>query len=638
MSINGFLSKARLAMKRFFLMKHAARDRSCRENRFLAPVLWVLLFSPGPAMLYAQSYVAKDLGTLGGTLGSAANALNASGQVVGYSFTTNNTAVHATLFSGTGTGNLDLGTLGANANATSEANGINDSGQIIGIAANAATLFSGTGSNNFNLGSLGGNGAQGRAINNAGQMVGQDNNSEHAIRFSGTGSGNFDLGGLGGGVGIAYANNGSGQIVGRATTAAQADRATLFSGTGTGNLDLGTLGGFNSSAFGINDAGQIVGEAFISGNGGTHATLFSGTGSGNMDLGTLGGTSSSAYAINKTGVIVGNSNTAGNVATHAFIYTKGMMYDLNNLILGGSGVTNIRLQNNARVPGKCLNNAGQIAAVGSVAGGDHAILLSPATASKLGNISTRAFVQTGNNVLIGGLVIKGTAPKKVILRALGPTLGKPPFNIPNALANPVIELHDSGGALITSNDNWKSASNVQAIMNSGFAPPDDLESAILTNLNPGNYTAIVRGFNNATGVALVEGYDLDAGAGSKFTNISTRAFVQTGGNVMIAGVIVHGQNENVLVRALGPTLSQFNVPNVLTDPTLELRDANGGLLASNDNWKDTQQAQIQATGSAPPNDLESAILATLAPANYTAILRGKNNTTGNALLEAYALN
>jgi predicted outer membrane repeat protein len=258
----------------------------------------------------------------------------------------------------------------------------------------------------------------------------------------------------------------------------------------------------------------------------------------------------------------------------------------------------------------------------------------------LGNISTRALTQTGNNVLIGGLIVSGSGPKKVILRALGPTLGQPPFNVPGALQDPVLELYNSSG-LITSNDNWGSASNAAAISASGYAPPNSKESAILTDLNPGNYTAIVRGANNTTGVALVEGYDLDNAAGSQLGNISTRAFVQAGNNVMIAGVIIKGpDNENVIVRGLGPTLGQppFNVPNALQDPTLELRDSQGTLLRSNDNWKDTQQAQIQASGYAPPNDLESAIFAILTPANYTAILRGKNNTIGNALIEVYALN
>jgi predicted outer membrane repeat protein len=257
----------------------------------------------------------------------------------------------------------------------------------------------------------------------------------------------------------------------------------------------------------------------------------------------------------------------------------------------------------------------------------------------LGNISTRGFVGTANNVLIGGLIVTGNGGKKIIVRALGPTLGKPPFNVPGALANPTLELRNSSNVLVASNDNWGSASNKQAIIDSGFAPPDTLESAILTTVNPGNYTAIVRGVNNTTGIALIEAYDLDFTAGSEFGNISSRAFVQTGAKVMIAGVIVHGpDNQDVLIRGLGPTLSQFGVPTVLANPALDLRDANGNSIATNDNWKTENQAQIQATGLAPPNDAEAAILITLSPGNYTAILSGVGNTTGNALVEVYALN
>jgi hypothetical protein len=258
----------------------------------------------------------------------------------------------------------------------------------------------------------------------------------------------------------------------------------------------------------------------------------------------------------------------------------------------------------------------------------------------LSNISTRGFVGTGNNMLIGGLIITGGGSKQVILRALGPTLGQPPFNVPGALANPILELHDSTGALITTNDDWGSAANAAAITASGYAPPNSHEAAILTSLTPGNYTAIVKGANNTTGVALVEGYDLDGSTtASTFGNISTRGFVQTGANVMIAGVIVKGpDSEDVVIRGLGPTLSQFGVPSVLANPFLDLRDANGNRLTANNNWKDTQQLQIQASGYAPPNDAESAILTTLAPGNYTAILSGVGNTAGNALVEVYSLN
>ncbi|MBV9009848.1 MAG: PQQ-binding-like beta-propeller repeat protein [Verrucomicrobia bacterium] len=256
--------------------------------------------------------------------------------------------------------------------------------------------------------------------------------------------------------------------------------------------------------------------------------------------------------------------------------------------------------------------------------------------SGITNISTRGTVETGDNVLIGGFVISGAQPKNIVLRAIGPSLAR--YGVANALANPFLELHDSHGALITANDDWGNAPNKQAIINSGFAPPNYFESAILTTLNPGSYTAIVRGVSGDTGVALVEAYDLDHAIGSQFINISTRDYVGTGDNVMIAGISVAAENQTVIIRALGPTLSHFGVPNVLADPTLELHNSNGTLIQYNDNWKDTQQGAIQGSGYAPPSDLESAILTTLAPATYTAIVRGKNNATGNALVEVYSLN
>jgi hypothetical protein len=253
--------------------------------------------------------------------------------------------------------------------------------------------------------------------------------------------------------------------------------------------------------------------------------------------------------------------------------------------------------------------------------------------SVLGNISTRLPVGTGDNVLIAGFQITGNAAKQLVLRALGPTLTQ--FGVPNAMQDTTLELHNSTGAVIAFNDDWQDAANAQSITPS-LQPPNDLESAILTTLNPGAYTAIVRGFHNSTGTALVEVYDMSVGS-TELSNISTRGFVQTGNDVMIAGVIVQFHNKQVIVRALGPTLTGFGVPNALADPTLEIRDVNGTLLASNDDWKDAQQNDIVATGKAPPNDLESAIVGTLLPGSYTAIVRGFNNTSGNALIEVYGL-
>ncbi len=271
----------------------------------------------------------------------------------------------------------------------------------------------------------------------------------------------------------------------------------------------------------------------------------------------------------------------------------------------------------------------------------------------LGNISTRAFVQTGDNVMIGGFIVHGSGPKRVVIRAIGPELSQ--YGIPNPLADPTLELHDGNGALIASNDNWQTTiiggiitqDQVQDIQNSGHAPGDPSESAIIANLPAGNYTAIVRGVNSTTGVALVEVYDLSPDADSILGNISTRSLVQTGDNVMIGGFIVQGTTpKSVIIRAIGPELSQYGVPNPLADPTLELHDGNGALIASNDNWQTTiiggiitrdQVQDIQNSGHAPGDASESAIIANVPPGNYTAIVRGVNSTTGVALVEVYDL-
>jgi hypothetical protein len=256
----------------------------------------------------------------------------------------------------------------------------------------------------------------------------------------------------------------------------------------------------------------------------------------------------------------------------------------------------------------------------------------PIIGTTLGNISTRLRVEAGDNVLIGGFIITGTDPKRVIVRAIGPSL---PFA--DELADPFLELHDSSGALLEANDNWVDSPNKQAIIDSTIPPGHDLESAIIRSLPPGSYTAIVRGTNNETGIGVVEAYDLDPTANSKLANISTRGLVQTGDNVLIAGTIVVGQaSQKVLIRALGPSVP---VAGNLADPTLELHDVNGALLEANDNWVDSpnKQAIIDST-IPPPNDMESAIVRTLTPANYTAIVRGVGDATGIAVVEIYALN
>jgi hypothetical protein len=257
-----------------------------------------------------------------------------------------------------------------------------------------------------------------------------------------------------------------------------------------------------------------------------------------------------------------------------------------------------------------------------------------AAVGQLLNVSTRMKVLTGNSVLIGGFIIGGTGNKDVVVRALGPTLTQ--LGVPGALADPTLDLRNGAGTSIATNDNWKSTQQAE-IMATGLQPPNDLEPAIRQSLPAGNYTAIVSGKNNTTGIALVEAYDVDKKINPTLTNISTRGFVDTGNNVMIGGFISGNGVVKVIVRALGPTLTAFGVPNVLADPMLDVRDAQGTSLATNDNWKDTQQAEIQASGKAPPNDKESAVIIVRPPGNTTAIVTGKNNTTGNALVEAYIL-
>ncbi|MEY2497370.1 MAG: hypothetical protein QOD12_926 [Verrucomicrobiota bacterium] len=261
------------------------------------------------------------------------------------------------------------------------------------------------------------------------------------------------------------------------------------------------------------------------------------------------------------------------------------------------------------------------------------------------NLSTRARVLTNEQVLIAGFIIDGTEPKKVMIRGIGPSLNGAGVT----LSDPTLELHQGNTTLVT-NDNWKTKSDgtsQQAEIAATTIPPtNDLESAIVTTLNPGTYSAILAGKNGGTGVGIVEVYDLGQATNSKLANISTRGFVDTGDNVMIGGLIVGGGNvgasAKVLLRAIGPSLSSSGVQGPLQDPTLELHNASGTTVAANDNWKtksdgSSQQAEIEATTLAPTNDSESALVQTLAAGNYTAIVRGKNNATGVGLVESYNL-
>ena len=252
------------------------------------------------------------------------------------------------------------------------------------------------------------------------------------------------------------------------------------------------------------------------------------------------------------------------------------------------------------------------------------------------NISGRARVEIGEGVAISGFIITGPEPKRVGVRGIGPSLAN--FGVSGPLADPVIQLSRGDGSLVMANDNWKNTQQAE-ITGAGLAPSNDKEAALIATLTAGNYTAIVTGKNGGTGVALAEVYDLDQAADSRLANVSTRAQVGTGPDVLIGGFITGNKigATRVAVRALGPSLQQFGIANPLPDPRLELRNANGALLASNDNWQSdaSQAALISSYGLAPPNNLESAIAISLAPGPYTAIVTGKNNQTGIGLIEIY---
>jgi N-acetylneuraminic acid mutarotase len=310
----------------------------------------------------------------------------------------------------------------------------------------------------------------------------------------------------------------------------------------------------------------------------------------------------------------GTWTATGSLAAARYYDTASLLSDGNVLVAGGHG-------------------AGTLASAELYISGQ-------STAATLLNISTRMRVLTGEQVLIAGFIITGTDPKNVIIRGTGPSLN----GVGITLADPTLELHQ-GSTTLATNDNWKindqTGQSQQAEIEGTTIPPsNDLESAILMTLSPGAYTAILAGKSGGTGVGVVEVYDLAQAANSQLANISTRGFVDTGDNVMIGGLIVGGGSAHVIVLALGPSVP---VQGALADPTLELHDVNGATIATNDNWKindqtgQSQQAEIEATTIPPTNDLESALVQTLAPGNYTAIVRGKNNTTGVGLVAAYNL-
>jgi hypothetical protein len=253
-------------------------------------------------------------------------------------------------------------------------------------------------------------------------------------------------------------------------------------------------------------------------------------------------------------------------------------------------------------------------------------------------------------VLIEGFIVQGPggSTKKIIVRAIGPSLAA--FGISDALANPTLEIYDGNSVKIASNNDWKitqlggivTSDQSAEIAAGGLSPSNDLESAIIANLLPGSYTAVVRGLGNTVGTGVVDAYDLSAASLAKLVNVATRGLIQPGDKLMIAGFIIQNGSVRAVVRAIGPSLAAFGITNALADTTLQLRDQNGTIVIENDDWKlrpdgSSQQAELEATGLQPTNDLEAAFVTTLQPGQYTAQVRGKPETTGTGVVQVYFL-
>jgi hypothetical protein len=350
-------------------------------------------------------------------------------------------------------------------------------------------------------------------------------------------------------------------------------------------------------------------QFFVVDSGTIHIGLLEDAGEGNARV----------YYLRGTGV-----DTANPVWDEELVdFVGNVRLDFAQIVLNGNGIPTISYT----TPDKEVTTASRNAPL-------------PTAPGRLLNISTRARVETGDNVLIGGFIVTGTAPRKVIVRGIGPSLRANDAPVPDRLADPTLELYAQGNPVpLAANDDWKT--NQVEIETTGLAPSDDAESAIVRTLEPGAYTAVLRGKDQSTGVALVEAYDLENNSASTLANLSTRGFVQTGDNVMIGGFIC-GPNSagaiTVVARGIGPSLKD-RVPTAIDDPTLELHDANGALIESNDDWSQSPAAaEIQTVGLAPANGAESALLIpALSPGAYTAIVRGKGESSGIGLVEIYHL-
>jgi hypothetical protein len=334
----------------------------------------------------------------------------------------------------------------------------------------------------------------------------------------------------------------------------------------------------------------------------------------------------------------------------ALVPQKGACFDLSRSVVAGGG-------GSSSGDGNVTMDAtvGQAAAGTSLSSGQFSMQVGfwfTPVPGLVANVSTRLPVGTDDNVLIEGFTVQGSAgsAKKIIVRAIGPSLI--PFGIADALANPTLEIHDAGNgnAIVASNDDWRVtqvggliiADQSAEIAASGFAPGNDRESAIIASLAPGSYTAVVRGVGNTVGTGVVDAFDLSPAASASLVNVATRGLIQPGDKLMIAGFITQNGPVRAVVRAIGPSLAAFGITNALPDTTLQLRDGSGAIVVENDDWKvrsdgSSQQAELEATGLQPTNNLEAAFVTTLPPGQYTALVRGKPETTGIGVVQVYFL-
>lgn len=511
-------------------------------------------------------------------------------------------------------------------------------GNLIGTDALGTTVSPGAlGLDIFSLTSPGGGGAgAGSVIGNVIASV----KSQAAVRLSQTGASTLQ----GNWIGVAADGK---TPLGNASVAIDlhdASNATIGGvNSGDGNVIMFAAPAGQVGA-GINEIGS-TGHNFIEGN------SISGTGGLGIDLATQGVTPndpqdadgiqnypvlSSAVFANGTVRVTGSLNSEADTSFRIELFGNDSIdpsgYGQGQYYLGFAVVTT-DANGNASFD-VTLPVPASVTTISSTATGPTGTSeFSAALFAKLLNISTRANVQTGDDLVIGGFIITGTDAKDVLLRGIGPSMNVGGTPVPGRLQDPVLELYDSSGTLIAQDNDWKVSQQAE-IEATGLAPSDRRESALLISLTPAAYTVQLRGVNRGTGIALVEVYDLGQ-PGSRLANISTRAGIGTGDSVMIGGFIIgpnNGRSARVFIRGLGPSVT--SVPNPLQDPMIELWDGNGALLASNDDWK-ANQAQVAATGIAPTDDRESALIADLAPGNYTAIVRGKNSTTGVSVVEIY---